>query len=193
MTGFILRRWTCRLRIGRRAKRGRVLRLSAGFSVDALAGRRHRLRHGHPSHFKNPRRIPRPNHEHILGRAVAEGVWHHGRALQCHTLRPPTRREHRQDLLYWQWSTLQHLLQVSSYLLSLVEVQFTVKVLPSIGFGQAYASARVDVASKFLTPAPCTKGKRETDKRRKKEEKGEKGMKKLKREKKKGRKRDKRG
>ena len=58
----------------RRPQGGRELRLSTRLPTDTLARWRHRLRHGDASHQQDPRGVPRQDHEHILGRAIAKGM-----------------------------------------------------------------------------------------------------------------------
>lgn len=39
--------------------------LPSGFPADSLSGRRHRLRHGHPTDQQDPGGVPRSDHEHL--------------------------------------------------------------------------------------------------------------------------------
>ena len=62
-----------RLGLGRRQERVGVVRLPSRIPIDALLGRRHRQRHGHPPHLQNQGGIPRQNHEHLLRRTLTKG------------------------------------------------------------------------------------------------------------------------
>jgi len=71
-----------------------VLIAAAGIPVGSLARRRHRFRPGHTSDIEDPRGVSRPDNEHILGDAIAEGVGHGRGALQRDAVRAPAGGEH---------------------------------------------------------------------------------------------------
>jgi len=71
-----------------------LLVATAGIPVGALAGRRHRFRTGHTSNIEDPRGVPRPHNEYILGDAISKGVGHGGGALQRDAVRAPAGGEH---------------------------------------------------------------------------------------------------
>ena len=64
----------CGLRPWCSTQGGRVLRLSPGISINPFPWRWYRIRYGNSSHFQNPRRISRPDHEYLFGRTFSQSV-----------------------------------------------------------------------------------------------------------------------
>lgn len=73
--------------------------IDSGIPTSSFVGRRNRFRTGYVADIEDPRGIPGPDNEHVLGDAVAESLGYGGGAVQRDVVCAPAGREHGRVVL----------------------------------------------------------------------------------------------